>query len=74
VDPLSPGPSGEWLPTEDEAKTRFREEVERLEADGPRILRVERIEDGEAVEEKFVVRRDSTYRGGTYRGGTYRGG
>jgi hypothetical protein len=52
-----------WCPTEEAAKHEFQRLRDLEEAgEGPRLLRLRRVEGGRTVEEDYVVRNPSTYR------------
>lgn len=59
----SSGPSGTWYSTEAEARSEFNERVRRLQEDqnGPSIARIRLVEQGDPIDEEFIVRRISTY-------------
>jgi hypothetical protein len=61
--PLGPGPSKTWCQTEQHAREEFRTTVDTLkdESRGLGLCKVERVEKGFIVDEKWIVRPPSTY-------------
>jgi hypothetical protein len=61
--PLDPGSSRTWFKTQLEAKEEYARVVSSFGGDEkePGLLRVQRVERGQIVEEEFLVRRPSTY-------------
>ena|SRR5829696_7754343 len=61
--PLDPGPSRTWFKTPQEAMEEYARIVSRFGGDEkePGLLRVQRVERGEVVEEEFLISRPSTY-------------
>jgi hypothetical protein len=61
--PRSKNARVEWFASEREAVSAFQHHVKlQEERDTPFLVRVQRIEQREVVEEQFIVRRPSTYR------------
>ena len=58
--PLFPGASTTWCRTAEEAREEYERELE-TNRDGPLILKVRLIQDGEVAEEGIVIRRPPTY-------------
>jgi hypothetical protein len=60
--PRGPGSSCDWYATLELAQAAYLETVEReRDLDAPGLVRVERVEDGQPVEDELIVRRLPTY-------------
>lgn len=64
--PNSGGSNQHWFPTAARAREHYEGVIsETIKTDAPGLLmRVDLIELGEVIEDEFIVRRESTYRGG----------